>query len=128
MARLSDLVNVNINVNSIKIQGVEIPVVFTFESFPYVEESYGKEYHEFEKEMNEMMKKGQFSLGEKEAKLMRSLIYAMIRSGGTECTPEEIKNAIPLYDLPDIFQVVFQIFSGQTFQYSDMEKLKQEKK
>lgn len=128
MARLSDLVNVNINVNTIKIQGVEIPVVFTFESFHYVEESYGKEYHEFEKEMNEMMKKGQFSLGEKEAKLMRSLIYAMIRSGGTECTPEEIKNAIPLYDLPDIFQVVFQIFSGQTFQYSDMEKLKQEKK
>lgn len=128
MARLSDLVNVNINVNTIKIQGVEIPVVFTFESFPYVEESYGKEYHEFEKEMNEMMKKGQFSLGEKEAKLMRSLIYAMIRSGGTECTPEEIKNAIPLYDLPDIFQVVFQIFSGQTFQYSEMEKLKQEKK
>lgn len=128
MARLSDLVNVNINVNTIKIQGVEIPVVFTFESFPYVEESYGKEYHEFEKEMNEMMKKGQFSLGEKEAKLMRSLIYAMIRSGGTECSPEEIKNAIPLYDLPDIFQVVFQIFSGQTFQYSDMEKLKQEKK
>ncbi|PHB06807.1 hypothetical protein COE84_28445 [Bacillus wiedmannii] len=128
MARLSDLVNVNINVNTIKIQGVKIPVVFTFESFPYVEESYGKEYHEFEKEMNEMMKKGQFSLGEKEAKLMRSLIYAMIRSGGTECSPEEIKNAIPLYDLPDIFQVVFQIFSGQTFQYSDMEKLKQEKK
>ena len=128
MARLSDLVNVNINVNTIKIQGVEIPVVFTFESFPYVEESYGTEYHEFEKEMNEMMKEGQFSLGEKEAKLMRSLIYAMIRSGGTECTPEEMKNAIPLYDLPDIFQVVFQIFSGQTFQYSDMEKLKQEKK
>ncbi|MDT3496078.1 hypothetical protein NLU03_20060 [Bacillus toyonensis] len=128
MARLSDLVNVNINVNTIKIQGVEIPVIFTFESFPYVEESYGKEYHEFEKEMNEMMKKGQFSLGEKEAKLMRSLIYAMIRSGGTECTSTEIKNAIPLYDLPDIFQVVFQIFSGQTFQYSDMEKLKQEKK
>jgi len=128
MARLSDLVNVNINVNTITIQKVKIPVVFTFESFPFVEESYGKEYHEFEKEMNEMMKKGQFSLGEKEAKLMRSLIYAMIRSGGTECSPGEIKNAIPLYDLPDIFQVVFQIFSGQTFQYSDMEKLKQEKK
>ncbi|HDR8449106.1 TPA: hypothetical protein QC311_002241 [Bacillus cereus] len=128
MARLSDLVNVNINLNKIKIQGVDIPVIFTFESFPYVEESYGKEYHEFEKEMSDMMKKGQFSLGEKEAKLMRSLIYAMIRSGGTECTPSEMKSAIPLYDLPDIFQVVFQIFSGQTFQYSDMEKLKKEKK
>ena len=49
MARLSDLVNVNINLNKIKIQGVDIPVIFTFESFPYVEESYGKPYHEFEK-------------------------------------------------------------------------------
>lgn len=128
MARLSDLVNVNINVNTIKIQGVKIPVIFTFESFPYVEEAYGKSYHEFEKEMNETLEKGSFSLGEKEAKLMRSLIYAMIRSGGTECTPTEIKNAIPLYDLPDIFQVVFQIFNGQNFQHSDMEKLKREKK
>ncbi len=96
MARLSDLVNVNINLNKIKIQGVDIPVIFTFESFPYVEESYGKQYHEFEKEMNAMVSKGSFSLGEKEAKLMRSLIYAMVRSGGTECTPTEIKNAIPL--------------------------------
>lgn len=128
MARLSDLVNVTINVNKIKIQGVDIPVIFTFESFPYVEESYGKPYHEFEKEMNEMLGKGQCSLGENEAKLMRSLIYAMIRSGGTECTPTEIKHAIPLYDLPEIFRLVFGIFSGQNFQHSDMEKLKQEKK
>ncbi|HDR3892233.1 hypothetical protein CBR59_12985 [Bacillus thuringiensis] len=128
MARLSDLVNVNINLNKIKIQGVDIPVIFTFESFPYVEESYGKPYHEFEKDMNEMLAKEQFSLGENEAKLMRSLIYAMMRSGGTECTPTEVKNSIPLYDLPDIFKVVFNIFNNQNFQHSDMEKLKQEKK
>ena len=128
MARLSDLVNVEINLSQIKIQGVEIPVIFTFESFPYVEESYGKPYHEFEKEMNEMVAKREFSLGEHEAKLMRSLIYAMVRSGGTECTPTEIKNAIPLYDVPGVFQVVFEIFNGQNFQHSDMEKLKQEKK
>ncbi|MCC2381158.1 hypothetical protein LKM00_27585 [Bacillus wiedmannii] len=128
MARLSDLVNVEINLSKIKIQGVEIPVIFTFESFPYVEESYGKPYHEFEKEMNDMVKKKEFSLGEHEAKLMRSLIYAMVRSGGTECTPTEIKNAIPLYDVPGVFQVVFEIFNGQNFQHSDMEKMKQEKK
>ncbi|WP_242280671.1 hypothetical protein [Bacillus cereus group sp. BfR-BA-01347] len=125
MARLSDLVNVNITRNSIKIQGVSIPVVFTFESFPYVEEAYGTPYHEFEKEMNDMLGKGQFSLGENEAKLMRALIYAMVRSGGTECTLAELKGAIPMNDLPDIFIVVYEIFSGQT---SDMEKLKQEKK
>ncbi|OBZ60095.1 hypothetical protein BAQ45_11555 [Bacillus pacificus] len=128
MARLSDLVNVEINLNKIKIQGVEIPVIFSFESFPYVEESYGKPYHEFEKEMNDMVKQGSFSLGEKEAKLMRSLIYAMVRSGGTECTPTEIKNAIPLYDVPDIFQVVWDIFNNQNFQTEDMEKLKKDEK
>lgn len=128
MARLSDLVNVEININKIKIQGVEIPVIFSFESFPYVEESYGKPYHEFEKEMNDMMKQGSFSLGEKEAKLMRSLIYAMVRSGGTECTPTEIKHAIPLYDVPGIFQVVWDIFNNQNFQTEDMEKLKKDEK
>ena len=102
MARLSDLVNININRNKIKIQGVEIPVIFTMASFPYVEESYGGEYHVFEKELHGMMKKEQFSLGEKEIKLMSTLIYAMVRSGGTECTPEEIKNSIPMYDLPGV--------------------------
>ncbi|MGF9991559.1 hypothetical protein ABEY04_22300 [Bacillus mycoides] len=128
MARLSDLVNVEININKIKVQGVEIPVIFSFESFPYVEESYGKPYHEFEKEMNEMVGKANFSLGEKEAKLMRSLIYAMVRSGGTECTPMEIKHAIPLYDVPGIFQVVWDNFNGQNFQVDDMEKLKKDEK
>ncbi|EDX70080.1 phage protein [Bacillus cereus NVH0597-99] len=128
MVRLSDLVNVEININKIKIQGVEIPVIFSFESFPYVEESYGKPYHEFEKEMNDMVKQGSFSLGEKEAKLMRSLIYAMVRSGGTECTPTEIKHAIPLYDVPGIFQVVWDIFNNQNFQTEDMEKLKKDEK
>ncbi|WP_406622161.1 hypothetical protein V6946_27565 [Bacillus sp. PPSBB_2] len=128
MARLSDLVNVNITRNSIKVQGVDIPVIFTFESFPYVEEAYGAPYQKFEQEMNGMLVKGQFSLGKNEAKLMRALIYAMVRSGGTECTLDEIKGAIPMNDLPDIFIVVSEIFSGQTFQNSDMEKLKQEKK
>ncbi|EOO28053.1 phage protein [Bacillus cereus VD133] len=128
MARLSDLVNVDINRNKIKIQGVEIPVIFTMASFPYVEEAYGGDYHVFEKELHGMMVKEQFSLGEKEIKLMSTLIYAMVRSGGTECTPDEMKHAIPMYDLPGVFKVVMEIFQGQTFQHSDMEKLKQEKK
>ena len=92
-----------------------------------MEEAFGTPYHEFEKEMNNMLAKGQFSLGENEAKLMRALIYAMVRSGGTECTLDELKGAIPMNELPDIFIVVYEIFSGQTFQHSDMEKLKQEK-
>jgi hypothetical protein len=128
MARLSDLVNVNINRNTIKVQGVEIPVIFTFKSFPYVEEAYGKPYHVFEKDINRMMGKGKVTLGKNEIKLMNSLIYAMVKSAGTDCTPREIESAIPISDLPDIFQVALDIFNNQNFQVSDQEKIKSEKK
>lgn len=128
MARLSDLVNVNINRDTITVQGVSIPVIFTMKSFPYVEEAYGKQYAEFEKDMNEMLKDGTVSLGQNETKLMNALIYAMIKSAGTECTPDEIESAIPLPDLPAIFQVALNIFNNQNFQMSDMERIKSEKK
>jgi hypothetical protein len=128
MAKLSDLVNININRDTIKVQGVDIPVIFTFESFPYVEEAYGKPYHAFEKDMNRMMQKGKVTLGKNETKLMNALIYAMVKSGGTDCTPHEIKTAIPISDLPAIFQVATNIFNNQIFQHSDMDKIKSEKK
>lgn len=128
MAKLKDLVNVNINRDVIKIQGVEIPVIFTFKAFPFVEEAYGKPYHLFEKDLNKMLTKGQIRLGRNETRLMSSLIYAMVRSGGTECTPKELENAIPMSDLTHIFEVVLRIFSDQRFQKEDMDKIKQEKK
>lgn len=128
MAKLSDLVNVNINRNTIQIQGVEISVVFTMRSFPYVEEAYGKSYDIFEKDLNRMLQKGNFALGKKETKLMNALIYAMVRSGGTDCTPYELENSIPLRDLPDIFQMAFDLFNDQNFQISDHKKIKTEKK
>ncbi|WP_371069141.1 hypothetical protein [Sediminibacillus sp. JSM 1682029] len=128
MAKLSELVNVNANRDTIKIQGVDIPVIFTFKSFPYVEEAYGKSYEVFEKDINRMLKQGKITLGKKEIKLMNALIYAMVKSAGTDCTPYEIENAIPIDDLPDIFTVAFDLFQGQSFQNSDMEKLKTEKK
>lgn len=128
MAKLRDLVNVNINRNVIKIQGVEIPVIFTFKSFPYLEEAYGKPYHIFEKDLNRMMKKGRVTLGKNEVRLMNALIYAMVRSGGTECTLEELEGAIPLNDLPGVFEVILPIFNRQIFQADDAKKIKSEKK
>jgi hypothetical protein len=128
MAKLSDLVNIDINRETITIQGVDIPVIFTMQSFPFVEEASGKPYGEFEKEINDMLKDGKVSLGKNETKLMYTLVYAMVRSGGTECTPCEIEGSIPLGDLPSIFQKVLNIFNNQIFQSSDMEKIKDEKK
>jgi hypothetical protein len=75
-----------------------------------------------------MMENGQVTLGKKEIKIMNSLIYAMVRGGGTDCTISEIENAIPLTDLPGIFQVAINLFNNQNFQKSDMDKLKTEKK
>lgn len=128
MAKLSDLVNVNINRDTIKIQNVDIPVIFTMKSFPYVEEAYGKPYHIFERDLNRMLQNGKVILGKNEIRLMSALIYAMVRSGGTECTPKELEGAIPLSDLPGIFQTVLSIFNNQMFQKEDMEKIKTEKK
>lgn len=125
MAKLKDLVNVNINRDTITIQGVELPVIFSMMAFPYVEEAYGKPYHVFEKDLHRMMKNGgKVRLGKNEMRLMYALIYAMVRAGGTECTPKELEGAIPLSDLQGVFQKVLDIFSNQHFQKSDMDKIK----
>ena len=128
MVRLSDLVNTRINQDTIRIQGVEIPVIFTFKSFPLIEQAYGKPYHVFEKDINRMLQKGQVTLGKNEVQLMNALIYAMVKAGGTDCTPKEIETSIPFSDLPGIFQTVLGIFNNQNFQSSDMDKIKSEKK
>lgn len=123
MAKLKDLINVNINRDTITIQGVEIPVVFTMESFPYVEEAYGASYIQYEKDLNELMRKGEVELGKTELKIINSLIYGMVRAGGTETTPDELETAIPLSDKPGIFQSVLGIFNNQIFQASDVKRL-----
>lgn len=128
MARLRDLVNVNINRNHIKIQDVEIPVIFTFESFPYIEEAYGKPYHIFEKELNRMLKQKNIKPGKNEFRLMKALVYAMVRSGGTYCTLEELEGAIRPHELPEIFEVALSIFNNQYFQPDDINKIKKSKK
>ena len=128
MAKLSDLVNININRDTIKIQGVAIPVMFTFKSFPHIEEVYGKTYAAYEKDLNDMMIDGKVILDKKAIKIMNCLIYAMIKSAGTDCTLYEIENSIPVSDLPAIFQTTLNIFNNQNFQDSDMEKIKSEKK
>lgn len=128
MARLSELVNVDINRDTIRIQGVDIAIMFTFKSFPLVEEAYGKSYEAFEKDINRMLQKGTFKLGKNEIKLMNALIYAMVKGAGTDCTIYEIENSIPLDDLPDIFEKTLELFNRQNFQQSDMRKLQNEKK
>lgn len=122
-AKLKDLINVNINRDTIQIQGVDIPVIFTMEAFPYVEEAYGASYVQYEKDLNGLLRNGNVELGQKELKIINALIYGMVRAGGTETTPEELEGAIPLGDKPGIFQAVLNVFNNQIFQASDIKKL-----
>lgn len=122
---LKNLVNVNINRDKISIQGVSIPIMFNVESFAYVSEAYGKPYGVFEKDLKNMLgDKGKVSLGPNETKIMHALIYATVKSGGTNCTIEEIQGSVRIEDLKNIFQKVLDIFQQQDFQKSDLEKLK----
>lgn len=123
MADLKDLIDVNINRDVIVIQGVSIPVLFNMKSFAFVTEAYGKPYHVFEADINRMLAK-EISLGKNELRLMHALIYAMVRSGGTKCTVQEIEGGIPVADLPDIFQKVLNIYDNQNFQKADQDRLK----
>lgn len=128
MAKLSNLVNTNLNKDTIKIQGVDIPVIFTMRSFPFVEQAYGKQYVIFEKELNSIMTGKDMIMGHKETKLMYALVYAMVRTGGTDCTLREIEGSIPFGELPAIFEKVLSIFNNQTFQQKDIDRIKTEKK
>jgi hypothetical protein len=128
MTKLSDLVNVNINKDVIQIQGVDIPIMFTMTSFAYVEEAYDQPYPVFEKNLFSLLEKGRVNLGDNEIKHINTLIYAMIRSGGTETTFDEIESSIPPRDLPAIFKKVLNVFNNQNFQISDAKKIKDSKK
>ncbi|CAD5902451.1 hypothetical protein [Carnobacterium maltaromaticum] len=128
MAKLSDLVNVNINIDYLTIQGQQVPIMFSMESMEYVQEAYGKSYAQFEADMNKMMRKGQVRMGKKELKLIRSLIYAMVRSGGTECTLSELEGSIPFYDIVNVYDTAMSVFLRQNFQEADVKLIKDEKK
>lgn len=128
MPKLSDLVNVKANEDVIHIQGKIIPVSFTMESIQYVQEAYNKPYKYFVKDMEKLLNKGQFTLGNKEIKVMYAIIYAMIRTGGTECTPQEVRGAVMVEDLPNVFRAAYKVFKNKDFQVQDLEKFKSKKK
>jgi hypothetical protein len=129
MAKLKDLIKLDDQQDIIKIQGVDIPVRFDMQSFDFIEEAYGSSYPQFEKDMNKMLQGKQVNMSTGATfKLMMAMIYGMVRSGGTECTPAELKQAISIKDVADIFKQVIEIWQGQYFQSADGEKIKQGKK
>lgn len=122
MAKLSDLVNIGINKDVIKIQDAEIPISFGMDAMEYIAEAFGGDYAFFEEEFNEAMGQGSVALTPSSLKLGRALIYGLVRSGGTECTPQELNASIPISQIPDIFEKCLDVFNNQNFQGEDLKK------
>ncbi|TYV04632.1 hypothetical protein [Listeria monocytogenes] len=128
MAKLKDLVNVNINRDVIQIQGADIPIKFTMETFAHIGDNYEGGYTKFEKDMNKMLSAKNTELIGGNITIMRLLVYGMVRSGGTECTLEELEDSIVVNELVSVYQKALSIFTGQNFQSKDMKRIKSGKK
>lgn len=128
MAKLRDLVNVEANIDHIVIQNTEIPVMFSMASLDFIQEAYGKPYPVFEKDLNKMMVQKQITLTGNELKLVRSLIYGMVRAGGTECTVKELEGAITIHEIVKVYETIMNVFMSSNFQEKDLETLKKPRK
>lgn len=134
MARLSDYgihLNDLSNVREIMIQGHKFPVAFTMETMEFIADIYDGDYSVFEADMNSMIKKkqGQINSGNLSAsdlKIMRALIYGMLRTGGLEESPKAIFQFLGMNgEVLKAYAACMEIFSDQTFQVEDLKKSNQ---
>lgn len=131
MARLSDY---GINVDNLentaicKIKGIEFPISFTMETMEYIADTYDSDYSQFEADMNEMLNKSggkinSSNLTSADLKIMRTLIYAMLRTGGLDESPKTIFKFLGMNgEVLDIYSACMTIFASQTFQVVDLKK------
>lgn len=131
MARLSDYgihVDNLSNTGKVVIQGKEFPIAFTMESMEYVADVYDNDYAIFERDSNDMLRRvdGTFnssSLTQGDLKIMRTLIYAMLRTGGLEETPDTIFKFLGMgNDVLSAYAACMKIFAEQNFQEVDLKK------
>ena len=127
MAKLRDLVNVNINVDYLEIQGEKFYYVFNV-SIRLYSRSLWKAVSYFEKDLNQMLQKDQVTLRGNELKIIRSLMYGMVRAGGTECTIKELEGAIAINEIVSAYETVMDVFVNGNFQQKDLETVKSNRK
>ncbi|MBE9390332.1 hypothetical protein [Vagococcus salmoninarum] len=123
MARLKDLVNVDLNTDFILVQDTQLPINFGMDAMEYIADIYGEDYSVFEKDLNEEFTgKESIKATRKNMKIIRALIYGMVRSGGTECSPKELQNSIPFSQVSNIYQICLDVFMSQNFEEQDLKK------
>ncbi|MFS7199268.1 hypothetical protein AB6834_02685 [Carnobacterium divergens] len=133
MAKLSDYGIKLDDIDSsekVKIRGQFFPVDFHMESMEYIADVYDDDYSKFEKDTNDMLKRldGELTsskLTANDLKIMRSLIFAMLRTGGLEEDCETVSKLVGVgNDMLEIYSVCMKIFSNNNFQVGDLKKSK----
>lgn len=131
MARLADYgiqVSDFSNTRKVMIQGHKFPVSFTLETMEYIADIYGGDYSIFEADMNAMLERSEGQLNSKtltpsDLKIMRALIYGMLRTGGLDENPKTIFQFLGMNgDVLSAYAACMEIFSAQTFQVEDIKK------
>lgn len=123
MARLKDLVNVEQNIDYIQVQNVKIPISFGMDAMEFIADVYGEDYSVFERDLNqEFVGKEAIQATSTNMKIIRAMIYGMVRSGGTDCSPQELQQSIPFSQISAIYDVCLNVFMAQNFEEQDLKK------
>lgn len=131
MAKLSDYgINIDQLENSavVNIQGKDLPISLTMETLEYIADIYGGDYSKFENDMNDMIARvgeelTSSTLTPSDLKIMRTLIYGMLKTGGLDEDSDTIFKFLGMNNnVLTIYSVCMQIFSSQTFQVEDLKK------
>ncbi|MFR3684225.1 MAG: hypothetical protein ACLTXM_04200, partial [Enterococcus sp.] len=110
MATLKDLgIDVGVNLDFVRIQNISVPISFTMATMEFIADVYGEDYTVFERDLNNMLmtengeQRKTLMPSRGNIKIMRALTYSMIRSGGTQTTPEELERVVPFSQVPELF-------------------------
>jgi hypothetical protein len=131
LAKLSDygiIVDDLKNSQTVTIQGHDFPIVFTMETMEYIADIYGGDYSQFENDMNAMIEKSGGEINSRnltsaDLKIMRSLIYGMLKTGGLDEEPATIFKFLGMNgSVLEIYSACMEIFANQSFQVEDLKK------
>ncbi|MCO5478212.1 hypothetical protein IGJ28_000279 [Enterococcus sp. AZ091] len=130
MAKLSDYGITLDELPTVTIRGKQFPVDATMETWEYIAEIYDQDYSIFEADMNDMLKRANGKLDSRsitpsDFKIMRALIYGMLRTGGLEENPKTIERLLGMGDeVLQVYSTCMKIYAPKQFQEVDLKKSK----
>lgn len=133
MSKLADY-GINVknlsNVDTVRIDGHDFPIVLSHEAIEYIGIVYGDDYTKFEADLNDFLERseGEMRMGNIKSndwKIIKSLVYGMLCAGGLEETPQDVFAWLGMRnETVEVFGKCMKVFSKNTFQVEDVKKYK----